>query len=103
MQWRAATGTRLVSDIDHNLDPWQMVWQRTAVLLRWFCGSLRRWLSRLDLRRLFGERLLDVLDPLLQHLLAETFRAAAEAVAQQHRDQHLQTADLGLRLAQQVL
>jgi hypothetical protein len=62
-----------------------------------------RLLSRLELRRLFGERLLDVLDPLLQRFFAETFRTAAEAVAQQHRDQHLQARDLGLRLAQHVL
>jgi hypothetical protein len=39
----------------------------------------------------------------LQRLFAETFRAAAEAVAQQDREQHLQARDLGLRLAQQVL
>jgi hypothetical protein len=103
MQRRTATGTSLVSDINHDLDPWQMVRQRTAIALRRLCGPLRRWLSRFDLRRLFGKRLLDVLDPLLQRLLAETFRTAAEAVAQQHRDQHLQTRDLGLRFEQQVL
>jgi hypothetical protein len=40
---------------------------------------------------------------LLQGFLAETFRTAAEAVAQQNRDQHLQARDLGLRLAQHVL
>jgi hypothetical protein len=103
MQRRTATGTSLVSDINHDLDPWQMVRQRTAIALRRLCGPLRRWLSRFDLRRLFGKRLLDVLDPLLQRLLAEMFRTAAEAVAQQHRDQHLQTRDLGLRFEQQVL
>jgi hypothetical protein len=42
-------------------------------------------------------------DTKLRRLLAETFRTAAEAVAQQNRDQHMQTRDLGLRLTQQVL
>jgi hypothetical protein len=64
---------------------------------------LRGWLSRLELRLLLGERLLDVLDPLLQRFFAETFRTAAKAVAQQNCDQHLQARDLGPRLAQQVL
>ena len=68
-----------------------------------FATPFRRWSSCLALRRLFGERLLDVLDPLLQRFFAETFRAAAEAVAQQNRDQHLQARDLGLRFEQQVL
>jgi hypothetical protein len=61
------------------------------------------WLSRLELRCLFAQGLLGVLDTLLQRLLAERFRTAAKAVAQQNRDQHVQTRDLGLRLAQQVL
>jgi hypothetical protein len=54
-------------------------------------------------QNLFAQGLLDVLDPLLEGFFAETFRTAAEAVAQQHRDQHLQARDLGLRLAQHVL
>ena len=89
MQGRTAAPAGLVGDIDHNLDPRQMFWQRTAIALRWLRNPFRGWLRCLDLRRLFGERLLDVLDPLLQCFLAKTFRTAAEAVAQQNRDQHL--------------
>jgi hypothetical protein len=103
MQRRTTAPAGLVGDIDHDLHPRQMLRQRTAIALRWRRWSVRGWLSRLELRRLFGERLLDVLDTLLQGFFAETFRAGAEAVAQQNRDQHLQTRNLGLRLAQHVL
>jgi len=34
VQWRAATGAGLVGDIDHNLDPRQMLRQLTAIALR---------------------------------------------------------------------
>jgi hypothetical protein len=103
MQARATAPAGLISDIDHDLHPRQMLRQRTAVALRWLRGSLRIWLSRLELRLLLAQRLLGVFDPLLQRRFAETFRTAAEAVAQQSRDQHVQAGDLGLRLAQQVL
>jgi hypothetical protein len=86
MQRRAATGAGLVGDIDHDLHPGQMLRQRTAIAFRWLRGPLRGGLSRLELRFLFAQRLLGVLDALLQRLFAETFRTAAEAVAQQNRD-----------------
>jgi hypothetical protein len=103
MQRRAATGAALVGDIDHDLDPRQMLRQRAAIAFRWLRGPFRGWPSRLGLRFLFAHGLLGVLDALLLRLVAETFRTAAEAVAQQNRDQHVQALDLGLRLAQQVL
>jgi hypothetical protein len=89
MQGRTTALAGLVGDIDHDLRPRQMLRQRTAIALRWLRRPFLGWLSRFELRLLFAQRLLGVLDPLLQRLFAETFRAAAKAVAQQNRDQHL--------------
>ena len=75
--------------------------QRTAVALR--RRGAQCWLSRFDLGRLLGERLLQILDPLVQRIVAELLRAAAKAVTQQTGDQHLQPRDLGLGFEQQDL
>ncbi len=103
MQGRAAARAGLVGDIDHDLDPRQMRRQRSAIALRRLAGPLRLRLSRLGLRFLLAQGLLGIFNALLQRFFAETFGAAAEAVAQQNRDQHLQARNLGLRLEQQML
>ena len=63
-------------------------------------GSERR---RVQPGLLFGHRLFQVLEPLLQRLVVELFRAPAEPVALQAGDQQLQPLDLGQRRAQDQL
>ncbi len=54
-------------------------------------------------RRLLGQRLLQVLDALLERWVVEPFGAAAKPVALQTRDQQPQSFDLGQCRAQDLL
>ena len=112
VQRAPATGTCLVFDIDHYLDPRQMRRQRAAVALRRFATaqtgfgiwrSLRWCHRRLHPGRLLGQGLFQILKPMLQSLIVQPFGAAAKPVALQAGDHQLQPFNLGQRRAQDQL
>src|SRR5215831_9204236 len=122
MQRPPATGARLVLDIDHHLDAGQMRWQVAAVAFDRFSRARsrspirrRRGLGvrrlalasggfrRLDLGGLFGQRLLRILELLLDDFVAQSFGAATELMALQFGDHLLQTLDFGQCLEQDRL
>ena len=87
MHGTATTGTGPVSDLDHDLDPRQMRWQRTTIApgrcgSRWICvGRGPRRQGRLQAGHLFRNGLFQILDALFERRTVELFGAAAEPVA----------------------
>jgi len=75
--------------------------RRTGCWIR--SRRLRRRRNRIQRGRLLGQRLLQLLDPLLEPRVAELFGAAAESIALQGRDHQPQPLDLGQRRAQDLL
>jgi hypothetical protein len=113
MQCATAAGTGVVLDIDHQLDPRQMRRQCTAIAFgrlgaSWTrccfrCRRLRWRRDRVQCRRLLRQRLLQVLDPVLERRVVELLGAATEPVALQASDHQPQPFDLGQRRAQDLL
>ncbi len=109
MQSATAARTGFVVNIDDDLGPRQMRRQRATVApyrlgtMRLGVRPGRRRRRRLQPGHLFGHRLLQILDPLLQDFVVEPLGPAAKPIALQPGDQQLQPLDLGQRRAQDQL
>jgi hypothetical protein len=91
----AAAGATPVIDIDHHIDPRQVLGQRSAVDLapaRWAWAGYRLFFSSLGR----GNALLEVLQAERQLIGIELLRAAAEAMALQGDDNRAQPIALAL-------
>ena len=81
MQRAAAARAVALLDTDQHLVAWQMLWQGAVVAPRCWATAALLGLSRILPGLVFGDGLLEVLQPELQLVRAELLRPTAELLA----------------------